>query len=564
MPDRPGVKIRLAVCLFLVLAVAVIYGRTLGFGFITLDDNIYVYHNPDLETGLSLEGIKTAFQSSRGSLWMPVTRLSFRLDYELYGLWPGGYHLTNLIFHAANAVLLFLLATRWTGRPWPAALAAALLAVHPLHVESVAWIAERKDVLSLFFLLAALGAHTWWAEKGRWYFFVSALAAYALSLMAKPMMVTLPALLLLLDAWPLHRTALGWPKLIAEKIPYAVLAGAVAVTALGAAGSADVTQSVDLLPVSARLANALVSYGAYLAKMVWPVSLGVLYPHPGTGVSPLHAAGTGLLLIFLLAVSLAYRRTRPQLAVGLLWFLMALFPVIGLVQAGPQAMADRFAYVPLIGIYLALAYGLADWAAEGRRRQAAVAVGTAVVLVLGGLAWRQAGYWRDDLTLFEHALAVTENNPLMHNNVGRVYADQGRLKKAWGHFLLAEKSEPASALTQYNLGTVRLKTGRYREAEKRFRRSLALDPNFVSARVNLGAALMRLGRPAEAVEQFRAAADLGPDDPQNWCNLAQTLLALGRAAEAASAYERALALKPDYPLAARGLEKARRMMENTD
>ena len=408
----PSKKQENFVALALVLVVVAIYGQTLGYPFIAFDDPGYVYHNAHVRAGLSWAGARWAFTTFEQSNWHPLTWLSLLLDARLYGPNAGGFHLTNLLLHAANTLLLFGWLRRTTAALWPAAACAFLFAAHPLHVESVAWVTERKDVLSTFFFLLTLLAYRRYVqgEPGRWRFYWLTLALYALGLMAKPMLVTLPPLLLLLDYWPLGRFTpetwrARWPRLLVEKLPFAVLmAASCVVTYQAQRGQAVV--SLARLPTGLRLASAVLGVGTYLQKTAWPVGLGVFYPY-WDGVAPGRLAGWTLALVVLTAGALWRWRTQPSLAVGWLWFVGTLVPVIGLVQVGSQAVADRYLYVPHIGLFIALCWGAqAAWERWPRGR---VALGSAAVIVAAGclgLSVRQARYWQSGAVLFEHTLAV--------------------------------------------------------------------------------------------------------------------------------------------------------------
>ena len=432
---RPENLIRLG----LLWVVVAIYGPLLGAGFIAFDDPGYVYENAHVRAGLCLAGLRWAFTTFAQSNWHPLTWLSLQLDAQLFGLHAGGFHLTNLLLHAANTLLLFGWLRRATGALWPAALVAFFFAAHPLHVESVAWVTERKDVLSTFFLCLTLLAYTRYAQqesggpaRRRWY--ALALALYALGLLAKPMLVTLPGLLLLLDRWPLARwDAATWraraPSLLLEKVPFGALAAASCVVTY----LAQRTQAVvplDALPPGARLAAAALGVGAYLQKTCWPVGLGVFYPY-WQGVAwwrPLLWAGALVAPTALAARALWRGRTPPCVAVGWLWFVGALAPVSGLVQVGSQAVADRYTYVPHIGLFVALAWsGEAAWRRWPRARGGLGAAVAVAALGCLGLSVRQAGYWQDGATLFAHTLAVSPQPSarlyLMYGPDGALIAD---------------------------------------------------------------------------------------------------------------------------------------------
>jgi Flp pilus assembly protein TadD len=533
--------------------------------------------------GLTLRGIAWAFTATSGdSFWHPLTWLSLMVDVELFGLAPGPHHLVSAAIHAANAAILFLALRRMTGATWRSAFAAALFAVHPLHVESVAWASERKDLLSTFFFLLALLAYAGYAARPRPRAYAVVVLCFALSLMSKPMMVTFPFVLLLLDGWPLRRTpSVRWPTLLAEKVPLLLMA----------AGSAAVTLSfgepswavpLDRVPLGMRLANAALAYAGYLSKTVWPVRLAVFYPHPATlpgGIPWLKAAGSFLLVAAATAAVLWQARRRPWLAAGWFFFLGTLVPVIGLVQVGGQGMADRFTYVPLIGIFVAAAWGGSEVAA--RMHVTPFAKGTAAavtVALLAAVSWRQLGYWRSTETLFNHALEATGENwvaraalgtaalesgrngeavaqltqairlapdaPALHNNLGQAFDRLGRGPEARAAYEGELRIYPASVEARYNLGNRLLAEGRPTEAAAAFRELIRRAPGHAGARRGLGLALGRTGAFGEAVGQFREAVRLEPRDAESRYGLGLALARTGATDEAIDALRESLALRP--------------------
>jgi len=464
-----------------------LFARSCGNDFVNYDDPDYVTANPQVRAGLSLEGIRWAFTSGAASNWHPLTWLSHQLDVTLFGLNPRGHHATSVFLHALNAALAFLAFRRLTGAAGTRLVCAALFAWHPLRVESVSWVAERKDVLSGCLWFVTLWAYAVYTERrrpggtgaGRWY--AATLVAFALGLMAKPMLVTLPCVLLLLDGWPLRRAAAvrDWLPLVREKLPF----------------------------------FALVAVARYLGKVLFPVELAVLYPHPGTWPAP-RVLAAGALVAACSALALWQLRRRPWIAVGWAWFLGALVPVIGLVQVGVQSMADRYTYLTVPGLQLAVLWTLRELLP---RRPAAVLAGTALAAA-AVLTWRQQGVWRDSETLFSHALAVTERNYVAHDNRGLHRQGQGRVDEA-----LAD-----------------------------YRASLAIHPGYLNAHNNLGHALARLGRPAEALPHYRAALAAQPAHPEVRNNLANALSDLGQLDEAMEHYAFVLARDPDHVNALNG------------
>jgi tetratricopeptide (TPR) repeat protein len=496
----------------LVLLVFAIYGRTIGFGYVSYDDNLYVYENEQVQAGLSAENVRWAFVTLHAANWHPVTWLSLMLDATLFGGGPGARHLVNVGLHAANAVLFFLLLLELGAALWPAVLAAALFAAHPCHVESVAWITERKDVLSTLFLLLSISGYVGWVKRGGRLRYLASLSCMALGLLAKPMLVTLPFALLILDVWPLRRLAAAPAglRLVLEKIPFLALAlASVAVTIL-AQHKGQAVVPLGHFPLPLRLANALTSYAAYLGRLVLPAGLAVWYPYPAS-VPVWSWAGALALLVGLSAAAYWQRREQPYLLVGWLWFMGTLVPVIGILQVGGQAMADRYAYVPYLGLYAALALGLERLAGRLPQRRGIVAAAAGVaVAVLGIAAFCQAGFWKDNTALYERALAVTRDNHLAHVNLGNELRRQLRFAEALEHFREAARIKPDSAEAWINASGVHLQFERFTEAEQAARTALALEPESAEAEAALGIALLAAGWPFSAEEHLQRAIERNP------------------------------------------------------
>ena len=535
--------------LLLVAAVLLVYWPVLDADFVNYDDQAYVTENRPVTAGLVGRSLLWAFTAFEAGNWHPLTWLSHMADCQAFGLRPGGHHATSLLLHALAAVLVFVVLRRLTGATWRSAFVAALFALHPLNVESVAWVSERKNVLSTVFWLLTLGAYGSYARRPSAGRYLLVAAFLGLGLLAKPMVVTLPCVLLLLDVWPLRRVALDAPgaaarlrSLALEKLPLlglSVLSSALTVAAQRAGGAVT---SLEAIPVSARVANALVSYLAYLGKMVWPSRLAVFYPHPAT---PLASPRVALCAVALLLVTvLVWRQAsrRPYLLVGWLWYLGTLVPVIGLVQVGSQAMADRYAYVPLLGIFVMLAFGAAEPATgHGRRLLAAGAV--LWLAGLGVLTARQARLWHDSRSLFQHALAVTEGNYVAETNVGLVEAKELRWEKAIASFRRALAIRPSHAEARANLGVALAKMGTLDEAIPHLERALKLDPGSALTHANLGLALR--GRdPARALEHMRRAVELKPDFVDARMNLVAGLFDAGKTDEAQAMFKATLELDP--------------------
>ena len=498
--------IRRILCAVLLTATFAAFAPLRHAGFVNYDDPQYVTANPMVQRGLTADGIVWALRTTVMGAWHPLTWLSHMTVVALGGLDPRWHHLVNVLLHAANAVLLLIVLERATGAIWPSALVAFLFALHPVHVESVAWIAERKDVLSTFFALLAIGAYVSRAVRGRPPG-VAVTVLFACSLMAKPMLVTLPALLLLLDWWPLRRlTTLRAPAtraLLVEKAPLALLAGAASIFAF-VTQSATSTTTLATLPLGDRVAHVLTSCVAYLRLTLWPEGLAVFYPYPHV-VGRALAAGAAAVLLAISAGALALRQRAPYLLVGWLWFVISLLPVVGFVQIGLQAWADRYLYVPLIGLAIVLAWGLADLPRAAPRFLTPLIAGGGAVLVAACavLTWRQAGYWRDDVALYERALAVTSDNFLAHNNLGLALMAGGGAERAAAsrHFDEALRLRPAYPEAHNNLGGVLYLEGRRSEAIAQFTEALRLRPDFTEARNNL-----RVAQSAAAAGSPRDAA----------------------------------------------------------
>jgi len=552
-----------AVCLFLALAVWGVFGQTLHHGFV-YDDRGYVYENPAITKGLHWEGVVWAFTHTHGANWHPLTTLSHMLDYQLFGLNPRGHHLTNVLLHTASVLLLFLVLRKMTGALWRSAFVAAVFAIHPLGVESVAWVAERKDVLSGLFFMLTLWAYMRYTQKqlARSQSFFSfvlspaywlALLLFALGLMSKPMLVTLPFVLLLLDYWPLRRFAMGDSRftigqLACEKIPFLLLTAADSIATVWAQHGAHAIMSGQVLDVRSRMGNALISYASYLGQMIYPAGLVALYPHPGGRLSVWRVGLSLLVLIFISAGVLVGRRKWPYVVVGWLWYLGMLVPVIGLVQVGVQARADRYVYLPQIGLYLLVAWGLADLMRGWRGRK--VVLGIAGGLALGGLAVTarvQTAYWQDNIKLWRHAVDVNPHNALAHDSLGVALGEQGQLDEAIRQFHEAIRLEPDHAEVHFNLGIALAQQGKLAEAIQHFERAIQLKPDHADANGSLGTALAQQGKLAEAIQHFERAIQLKPDFPEALNNLGTALAQQGKLADAISNYERALQLRPDLP-----------------
>jgi tetratricopeptide (TPR) repeat protein len=534
----------------LALVTLALYSPCLSLLFINLDDPGYVTECREVAAGLTPAGLRWAFTTFRCGHWHPLTWLSLQLDRELYGgVGPRGFHLTNVLLHTASTLLLYLFLCKTTGSPWRSGVACALFAWHPLRVDSVAWVSERKGVLSTFFWMLTLIAYLYYVRRPGVGRYLLVALALVLGLMAKPVALTLPFVLLLLDVWPLRRwqSAPSRRTLLLEKVPLIVLVIAFSVVAALAQGHAEAVGSLDQYPLGTRLLHVLRAYVAYIGLLLWPVNLTIYYPYHGESIFVMSALAAGLFLAAVTALVLGPGRRRPYLAVGWLWFLGVLVPMIGLLQLGDQALADRYSYVPLIGLSLLLTWGVADLALALRLPPAALAAFTAVALgACLALTWRQIGFWKSDKDLWEHALAVTTDNAVAHNNLGMQYYRQGQLLRAGPEFEKAVANAPRRPLYRDNYGTLLKDFGRLDEALAEYRQAIALAPDVAVYRLHLANLLKDLGRSAEAEAEYREAVALEPGLPLIHHNLATLLKDLGRLDEASEEYHKAIALDPEY------------------
>ncbi len=540
------------ICILLGLGTLGLFFPASHYQFNNYDDAQYVLGNSHVVSGLTWRNVGWAFTTGYAANWHPLTWISHMLDCQLYGLWAGGHHLTNVLFHTANSLLLYGLWRRMTGAIWQSAFVAALFAWHPLHVESVAFIAERKDVLSAFFGFLALWAYVDYAREPSRRRFAAVSAAYVLGLMSKPMLVSLPLLMLLLDYWPLRR-GLPWRRLAFEKIPLFALSAASCVVTIWAQRAGGAMGTLQVYPLAMRLTNAAHSYVAYIGKLLWPARLAVLYPYSWT-IPAWEIAGSIAVVLGLTAAALIWGRRRPWLPVGWFWFVIALLPVIGIVQVGGAAMADRYSYLPSIGLFVVVTWEVASLAA-GRawgRQALAVAAGFVMVACLA-VTSRQLSYWRDSLSLFEHTLEVAPNNAVAHCNLATAFETVGNTNAAKAHLRAALELSPGYATADDDLGLILYNEGDLKAAEAHFRAAVKSDPKHNRAWSNLGLLLLNSGRGAEAIEPLRRAVQLTPDNAYAQLGLARALDDQGKAGEAMSHYEAAVADQPDLADAQAGL-----------
>ena len=560
MSHRSARRLDLAIGLALILATVLVYGQVAGHDFVLYDDPTYVVDNARVRAGLSVENVAWAFTTLHFSNWHPLTWLSYMLDAQIFGVHPGAMHEVNVALHATNAVLVYAALLALTGARWRSALVAGLFALHPLHVESVAWISERKDVLSTLFGLLAILVYAAYAKRGGRARYLACAACLCLGLLAKAMLVTWPFVFLLLDHWPLARLrGHGWQR-IAEKLPLFALAAIFSIVALVAQARGGAL--IEQLSLSTRAANAAIAYVAYLGKTVWPVRLAPFYPHSGEHVPTWPVIGSLALLVGLTAACLAARRVRPYLEVGWLFYLVTLVPVIGLVQVGSQALADRYTFVPLLGIFIAAAWALGD---AVRRRPALrpLAVwGSLVVLALLGVqSHAQVARWRDTLTLFAHALAVTPDNAVSRVQYANALQDAGRIDEAIGHYRAALALAASDLDAQVALGNALLKQGRLAEATPLLQAAVAAHPESELAQMGLGNARLEAGDLDGALAAFVRAVELAPALAPAHNAAGVALARAGKLRQAVAQFERALELRPDLEEAARNLETARRELE---
>jgi tetratricopeptide (TPR) repeat protein len=582
----PGALLPWVICLLLVLAVWAVFGQTVRYDFINYDDDLYVYENPMVTGGLSFSKIVWVFTHNNGlDEWLPLTDISHMADWQLYGANAGGHHLTNVVLHAATSALLFLVLRAMTGAMWRSALVAAIFAVHPLRVESVAWVAERKDVLSGFFFMLTLWAWYRHVQKRskiemqhwedalslldprRWTFaYYLALICFALGLMSKNMLATLPFVLLLLDYWPLNRAPADpadgdprlkvWLALILEKAPFFLLSALSSVITF-IAQKVDV-EAIQGLSVPWRLGNAVLAYVDYLAHMIYPAGLALLYPRPGMDLPVWRVVGSLLVLLVISGMVLAGRKKFPYVLVGWLWYLGMLVPVIDVMQARDQTRADRYTYLPQIGLSLLVVWGVTEFCRTWRYRQFILG-GTAVVTLVGlmAAAHAQTGYWKNSISIWTRTLAITPQSSVAHCNLGIALAGQGKLDEAAEEFKQALRIQPDDAKSLDNLGKILAGQGKLAEAGERFQEALRLNPDDVKTLNNLGAILVSQGKPADAVTYLKKAVQLKPDYADADYNLGNALALQGNLDDAVQAYQQALQLKPDYAAARTNLERVR-------
>jgi Tfp pilus assembly protein PilF len=571
-------KRNIILCLLLVVVTLALYNPVNRHVFVNYDDDRYVTENPHVRDGLSTSTISWALTSTEQANWHPLTWLSHALDYQLFHLNPTGHHFTSVLIHAANAVLLFLLLVYVTGRAGPSLFVALLFALHPINVESIAWIAERKNVLSTFFFLATISTYFWYAQKVSWQRYLAVIVLFAFGLMSKPMVVTLPFVLFLLDCWPLGRIQ-GSPVaalqvgprplsgLIAEKLPLLALSAGSAVITMEAQQAGGAMRSTVQFSLGVRLENAVVAYAMYLWKTIWPSRLAPLYPHPGDSLAAWQVAASMLVLAVITGTVLRFRAKR-YLVTGWLWFLGTLVPVIGLIQVGDQAMADRYAYIPVIGIFVMIAWSAADLAdAHHVGLVPRLVPAACILLALSVATYRQLSYWSNSYDLWTHALAVTDRNFIAQDNLGGALLLLGKAEEAYAHFQAAAEINPRDPMSHANLGAYLQEHGRVTDAVEQYNRAISLtsDAGLLAATyANLGNAYRRWGQDAQAQESFGRALRLNPGQFNAYLGLGQMLEKQSQVDEAIRNYSRSIELRPTdqgFLLLGHALESAGRRTE---
>ncbi|MDM8517113.1 tetratricopeptide repeat protein [Desulfobacterales bacterium HSG16] len=543
-----NIRCDLLLCLFLVIATLAVYGQVRDYSFVNYDDPLYITQNSYVQAGLTLDSILWSFHFTTivSANWHPLTLLSHMLDVQLYGMNPGQHHMTNVLFHIVNALLLFFVLTRMTRNLWQSGFVAALFALHPLHVESVAWMAERKDVLSTFFWFMTMLTYVRYVERPGINRYLQILLCFTLGLMSKPMLVTLPFVLILMDYWPLGRLQITGCRLqtqkfsgqssafsllssIREKLPFFALTIVSCAITFFVQKSGEAVAPVDIYSFNMRIANALVSYVTYLYKMIWPHQLSVHYPHPG--MFPLWKAGLACLLLILLSMQ-AIRTVKrfPYVAVGWLWYLGTLVPVIGLVQVGAQSLADRYTYVPLTGIFIIIAWGIPDFfesykdSLQNNFRKIVLVISAGAILsTLMMTTWLQVQYWRNSITLFQHAIDVNFENAVAHNNLSSALLQRGKLDEARIHLIEALRIDPQHSKSYIGLGLIFTAYGKFDKAIEHYTNALKIDPQSYIAHNNIGSVFNKIGKIEEAIAHFQYALKINPDCEPARSNLDKAL-----------------------------------------
>jgi Tfp pilus assembly protein PilF len=569
------------VSLLLAVFTLALYNPVSRHPFVNYDDDRYVTDNPHIRQGLTADTFTWALTSTEQANWHPLTWMSHALDVSLFRLNPAGHHFTSVLLHVPNVILLFLLLIWGTGRFGPSLFVAALFAMHPINVESVAWIAERKNVLCTLFFLLTIWAYGWYARKPDWKRYLAVAALFAAGLASKPMVITLPFVLLLLDYWPLNRVrtetgninpelpSFPWSKLVLEKLPLLVLSAASAIITVQAQQSGGAVRSTEQFSLGVRFANAICAYAMYLWKMFWPARLAPLYPHPGDSLPAWEIAVSALVLIGITVLVLKMR-THRYLLVGWLWFFGTLVPVIGLVQVGDAAMADRYSYIPLIGVFVMIAFAAADFAARRKLGFWPAIPAALVLLALAAATHRQIDYWQSNTDLWSHALAVTQNNFIAEDNLGGALILEGKEEDAHPHFEAAARINPKDPMSRSNLGTYFQTHNQMREAIAQYEAAIELtsDPGLLAQTyANLGAAHRALGEDESAHKSFEQSLRLNPNQFNAWLGMGLLVQNQGKLDEAISDLSRSIEIQPTaeaYLDLGRALQQAGRIPQALD
>lgn len=566
-----SLKVRndLLVSLFLVLSTVAVYWQVGRHQFINYDDPLYVTQNQPVKSGLDFSSIRWAFVTPIDGNYHPVTTLSHMLDCQLYGMNSGQHHITSLLIHIINVLLLFLILRKLTKNLWKSAFVAAMFAIHPLHVESVAWVSERKDVLSTCFWLLTMWAYSWYVVRPSVFRQLSVLVFFILGLMSKPMLVTLPFVLLVMDYWPLCRFRFGQSDcvvndtaknlkarvLFLEKIPLFVISALFCVITYLVEKSGGSVASLDIYPLGVRISNALVSYVVYIEKMIWPYDLTIFYPHPDT-ILILPTAMASMFLATVTFLAIKARTKFPYVIVGWLWYLGVLVPVIGIVQIGSQAMADRYTYVPLIGLFLIVSWGVPDMLRGWRYKKTVIIVSaTAVISAMIICTSAQLRYWKSTFSVFSRNISVTGENFLAYNNLGAYFTQKGNMNTAMRHYLKSLQIDPCSPLAHFNIANVYTRQGSLEKAVHHYQEALLIAPDYVRAYNNLGNVFARQDNFKEAIAQYNEALRIDPDNVMACSNLGAALEQLGEFKKAKECYLKALAIDPSFLSAKRNLER---------
>jgi Flp pilus assembly protein TadD len=539
------------ICLALTFATVAVFYQVRNFKFINFDDPVYVTENPNIQAGLTLNAVKWAFTTGYANFWHPLTWLSLMLDWQMFGSNPAGFHLTNLLIHIVNTLLLFLVLKQMTNALWQSAFVAALFALHPLHIEAVAWVAERKEVLSTFFWILAMWAYLRYVKQPNVFRYLLTMLIFALGLMAKPMLVTLPFVFLLLDYWPLERIRqLNWKvssRLILEKIPFVVLAAVFSVVAFFVQQTGGAVSQFSELGLKFRIYNAFISYVKYIEKMIWPSGLSIFYPHPGYNVSISYALMSAFLLLVITILIVRFAKNHRYLVTGWFWYLGTLLPVIGLIQVGRHAMADRYTYITLTGLFIIIAWGVWELFAKFRYKKIVLTqLALLTILAMSICTWFQTYHWRNSLAIFQHALDVNPDNYIAHGYMTSPLLEQGRIDEAIWHNSQALRIKPDYIDALNGMGVALHEAGRVDEAVVYYKKAIAIDPHTPEANANLGFVLASKGKFNEAIEHYEIAMKT-MDTPRVHRNYAQALFNLGRFEQAITEYRKALLTMPNDP-----------------